>query len=71
MVGRAYDECAEGSWGEFHEVDGYHAPCALDAKLFEKGCGHDSLVAYEGVGIEKKTADEGNDNDTEATTEDL
>ena len=71
MVGSAYDESAEGAGREFHEVDGDDAPCALDAELFEEGCGHDSFAAYEGIWVDQCAADDGDEYDAEAAAEDL
>ena len=71
LVGCADDEGAEGARGELHEVDGDDAPGALDAELFEEGGGHDFVAAGEGVGVEQGAADDGDEDDAEAATEDL
>lgn len=71
LVGRADDEGAEGAGGEFHEVDGDDAPCALHAELLEEGGRYDLLVADEGVRVEQRAADDGDEDDAEAAAEDL
>ena len=71
MIGRPDDESAEGTGGEFHEVDGNDAPCALDAELFKECRGHDFVAADESVWVQQRAADDGDDDDAEASTEDL
>ena len=69
MVGCPDYKRAEGAWGKFHKVDGDDAPCALDTELFEEGSGHDFLAANKGVWVEQGTADDGHENDAEASAE--
>ena len=71
LVRRADDEGTEGSRGEFHQVDGDDAPGALHAELLEEGRGHNSGGRCEGVGVEERAADDTDDDDGEATPEDL
>lgn len=71
LVTGAHDKGPEGPRGELHKMDGDDAPGTLDAELFEKGGGHDFLVADEGVRVEKEAADDGDDDDGETAAEDL
>lgn len=71
MVGGSDYEGAEGAGGEFHEVDGDDAPCPLHAELLEKGGGDDGMARGEGVGVEEGTADDADEDDGEAASEDL
>ena len=52
-------------------MDGNHAPGALDAELFEEGGGGDRVAAGEGVGVEEAAADDADEDDAEASSEDL
>ena len=52
-------------------MDGYNAPSALHAELFEKSRRHDFLAADESVRIEQSAADDGDENDAESSAEDL
>lgn len=51
LVRRADDKGAERARRELHEVDGNHAPRALDAELLEKGRCDDGVAAGEGVRV--------------------
>lgn len=52
-------------------MDGNHTPGALHAELFEEGCGDDGLGARERVRVQECSAEDADDNDAEASTEDL
>ena len=65
------DEGAEGAGRQLHEVDGNDTPGALHAELLEEGCRDDALATDEGVRVQKGAAENGDDDDGEAATEDL
>ena len=52
-------------------MDGNDAPGALDAELLEESCCDDGVGGCEGVGVEKGAADYGDEDDAEASAEDL
>jgi hypothetical protein len=71
LVGRPNHESAEGSRGEFHQVDRDDAPGTLDAELLEEGCGDDGVAGHEGVGVEKGASDDADEDDGKSASEDL
>ena len=52
-------------------MNGDHAPSSLHTELLEKGCGHDAFVADKCVWVEEGSADDGHDDDAEASAENL
>jgi len=52
-------------------MDRNNTPSALDAELFEKGGCDDGFGRGESIRVEESTADDGDEDYTEATTEDL
>ena len=52
-------------------MDWYDAPCTLYAELFEEGCSDDLMAAGEGIWIEQGTTNDGDEDDGEATAENL
>jgi len=71
LVGGTHDEGAEGSRGELHQVDRDHAPGALDAELLEEGGGDDGVAGGVSVWIQKRAADDRDEDYGEAAAEDL
>ena len=52
-------------------MDGNHAPRTLHAELFEESGSDDSLAANEAVRVQKRAAEDRDDDNAEATTEHL
>lgn len=71
LVGRTHREGANSTRRQLHQVDGDDTPCALHAELFKEGGGHDVVVRDKGVGVEERAANNANEDDGEAATEDL
>lgn len=71
LVRSADDKGAEGAGRQLHKMNGDDAPGALDAKLLEKGSGHDGLVAHKGVRVEQGAADDAAAYDAEAAADRL
>lgn len=71
LVGSTDDEGTEGTWGQLHKVNWNNTPGTLDAELLEEGGGDDGLAGGEGVWVEESTTNDGDNDDTEATTESL
>lgn len=71
LIGSADDEGAEGAGRQFHEMDGDDAPGALHAELLEEGGRDDGLATGEGVWVQKRATEDGDDDDGEPTAKDL